>query len=190
MMGCSNPHPHGQIWANQTVPLLPSREEQRQKEYFASAGASLLVEYVQQELQRDERIIFQNDSFVALVPYWAVWPFETMICPREPLASIEALSARGRRDLADALRRMSVRFDNLFQTSFPYSMGIHQQPVDGVSREYWQMHIHYYPPLLRSATVRKFMVGYEMLGMPQRDITAEQAAQRLRECPEQHYTQS
>ncbi len=189
MMGCSNPHPHGQIWANHTEPVLPAAESRFQKSYFDKHGARLLVNYVEHELEREERIVFANDSFVALVPYWAVWPFETMLLPRKPITDITQLSASQRTDCADALRRMSIRFDNLFKTSFPYSMGIHQRPTDGNEHPHWQLHFHYYPPLLRSATVRKFMVGYEMLGMPQRDITAEQAAARLRECSETHYLQ-
>jgi UDPglucose--hexose-1-phosphate uridylyltransferase len=188
VMGCSNPHPHGQIWANRTVPTLPAQESEKQREYFSRTGRSLLLDYVHAELKKNERIIFRNDSFVALVPFWAVWPFEAMILPTFAAADIAAFSVAQRLDLADALRRMAVRYDNLFKTSFPYSMGLHQRPTDGLDHPEWQFHIHYYPPLLRSATVKKFMVGYEMLGMPQRDITAEESARRLREeCSETHY---
>ncbi len=190
MMGCSNPHPHGQIWANSTIPDFPAVEGCRQKAYYESNGTTLLADYLAQELKAGERIVFENDTFVSLVPYWAVWPFETLIAPKEPIRDLTELSAVQRDDLADALRRMGIRFDNLFRTSFPYSMGLHQQPTDGEYHDYWHFHIHYFPPLLRSATVKKFMVGYEMLAMPQRDITAEQSAARLRECPETHYSLS
>jgi len=188
MMGCSNPHPHGQIWANRTVPVFPAIEGRRQKEYFDEKGSCLLCDYTMLEKEKNERIIFENDTFLALVPFWAFWPFETMILPKKHLHSITQLDAAARRDLADALNRMSIRFDNLFLTSFPYSMGVHQAPADGRRHEEWHFHLHYYPPLLRSATVKKFMVGYEMLAMPQRDITAEQSAERLRQCREIHYT--
>jgi UDPglucose--hexose-1-phosphate uridylyltransferase len=140
------------------------------------------------ELERKERIVFANESFVALVPFWAFWPFEVMLLPRFHATDIAALSAAQRADFADALQRMAIRYDNLFKTSFPYSMGVHQRPTDGKKHGEWHFHVHYYPPLLRSATVKKFMVGYEMLAMPQRDITAEESARRLRdECPEVHY---
>ncbi|MBD3393803.1 MAG: UDP-glucose--hexose-1-phosphate uridylyltransferase [Chitinivibrionales bacterium] len=188
MMGCSNPHPHGQIWADATVPSFPRIEGERQKEYASARGSCLLCDYAALEREKNERIVFENDSFVALVPYWAFWPFETMLLCKQHAPGITELTDGQRRDLADALHRMSIRYDNLFKTSFPYSMGIHQQPTDGAVHDEWHLHIHYYPPLLRSATVRKFMVGYEMMAMPQRDITAEQAAQRLRDCPEKHYT--
>ncbi len=188
VMGCSNPHPHGQIWANETVPVLPAVEGRHQKAYRESNGSCLLCDYLRLELKREERIIFTNDSFAALVPFWAVWPFEVMLLPRFHAADITQCSTQQRADLADALRRMGIRFDNLFKTSFPYSMGIHQGPTDGAAHDEWHFHFHYLPPLLRSATVKKFMVGYEMLGMPQRDITAEESARRLREeCSETHY---
>lgn len=187
MMGCSNPHPHGQIWSNRTVPMLPATETCYQQAYHADKGRCLLCDYTALEIERAERIVFENDAFIALVPFWAVWPFETMILPRRHIRSLPELDADERSGLADMLRRMGIRFDNLFRTSFPYSMGVHQKPTDGASHDAWHLHLHYYPPLLRSATVRKFMVGYEMLGNPQRDITAEQAAQRLRECAEVHY---
>lgn len=187
VMGCSNPHPHGQIWATRNVPPIPENESARQREYLREKGECMLCRYVERERELGERIIFENGSFVALVPYWAVWPFETMILPREHMGAITDMSAAQRRDLAEALVRMGVRFDNLFKTSFPYSMGIHQRPTTGEEGEHWHWHIHYYPPLLRSATVRKFMVGYEMMAMPQRDLSAEQSAARLRELSETHY---
>jgi len=188
VMGCSNPHPHGQIWAEEIMPDIPAKEQERQKAYLKEKGSVLLTDYVQKELELKERIVFENDSFVALVPFWAVWPYETMILPKRQLRSICEMTDQETVDLADALKRMGTRFDNLFQTSFPYSMGIHQAPTDGGSHDEWHFHIHYYPPLLRSATVKKFMVGYEMLGMPQRDITAEGSALSLRNCSEEHYT--
>ncbi len=188
VMGCSNPHPHGQIWAEEIVPDIPAREMVQQSEYLKEKGIPLLTDYIKQEMEAEERIIFHNDSFAALVPFWAVWPYETMILPLEPLQSIDKMNEKQISDLSDALKRMGTRFDNLFQTSFPYSMGIHQAPTDGRDHPEWTMHIHYYPPLLRSASVKKFMVGYEMLGMPQRDITAEGSARSLRECTEVHYT--
>ena len=190
VMGCSNPHPHGQIWAEEIIPDIPAVEGERQESYHEKNRIPLLQDYVTKEIASAERIIFQNASFVALVPFWAIWPFEAMILPLSPLSSIDKMNAKQVCDLADALKRMGTRFDNLFQTSFPYSMGIHQAPTDGREHPEWTMHIHYYPPLLRSAAVKKFMVGYELLGMPQRDITAEGSAQSLRNCPEEHYTKT
>ena len=187
MMGASNPHPHGQIWANEHVPNLPQRESEQQQVYRKNKDGCLICDYLAAELAAGERTVVQNDSFVALVPYWAVWPFETMVIPRRHHTSIPELSDRERTDLADIMRRLGVRYDNLFRTSFPYSMGIHQRPTDGDPHDEWHLHLHYFPPLLRSATVRKFMVGYELLGMPQRDITAEGAAERLRALPAVHY---
>ncbi|WP_415714034.1 UDP-glucose--hexose-1-phosphate uridylyltransferase [Maridesulfovibrio sp.] len=187
IMGCSNPHPHGQIWATRSVPVIPATEDDRQREYLENKGKCLLCAYVERELENKERVIFENDSFVALVPFWAVWPFETMLLPKPHMGAINEMNPGQRDDLADALVRMGIRFDNLFETSFPYSMGIHQRPTRNGTADHWHWHIHYYPPLLRSATVKKFMVGFEMLGMPQRDITAEQSAQRLRELPDTHY---
>ncbi|WP_319581721.1 UDP-glucose--hexose-1-phosphate uridylyltransferase [uncultured Pseudodesulfovibrio sp.] len=186
-MGCSNPHPHGQIWATRGVPMYPAAEDRRQAEHLDRKGKCLLCAYLETELERGERIIFENDSFAALVPFWALWPFETMILPKAHLANILEMSPEQRRDLADAMVRLNVRYDNLFQTSFPYSMGIHQAPTDGGEYPHWHFHLHYYPPLLRSKSVKKFMVGYEMMAMPQRDLTAESAAARLREQSEVHY---
>ena len=187
IMGCSNPHPHGQIWATNSIPVIPEAEDKRQQEYLTEKGQCLLCRYVERELENKERIIFENDSFVALVPFWAVWPFEVMLLPKAHMGAITDMTPDQRDDLANALVRMGIRYDNLFETSFPYSMGIHQRPTKADQGTHWHWHIHYYPPLLRSATVKKFMVGFEMLGMPQRDITAEQSAQRLRDLPENHY---
>lgn len=201
VMGSSNPHPHGQIWATQRVPDLPQKEDRQQRAYLADHGHCLLCDYTAQELKKGERIIFQNDSFVALVPFWAVWPFETMILPKRHIASIDQFTTQERTDFADALKRMGTRFDNLFLTSFPYSMGFHQKPTKAspeardpeadraLQNKAWHFHVHYFPPLLRSATVKKFMVGFELMAMPQRDITAESAAQRLRELSEIHFTE-
>lgn len=189
MMGCSNPHPHGQIWAEKSVPDLPRREGEGQREYLKRHSVPLLADYLKKEESKGERIIFQNDSFTALVPFWAVWPFETMILPRKPVRSLLDMDDAMKNDLSQALKRMCVRFDNLFSTSFPYSMGIHQSPTDGEAHPEWQFHIHFMPPLLRSATVKKFMVGYELMAMPQRDITAEGSARRLRELSDSHYTE-
>jgi UDPglucose--hexose-1-phosphate uridylyltransferase len=187
MMGCSNPHPHSQIWATETVPDLPARETERQAEWLAGKGKCLLCDYAALEAKKRERLVVENDSFLALVPFWATWPFETMILPKRHMGGIDEMTSAERKDLADAMRRLGIRLDNLFLTSFPYSMGIHQRPTDGGAHPEWHFHLHYYPPLLRSATVRKFMVGFELLCMPQRDLTAETAAARLRDASERHY---
>jgi UDPglucose--hexose-1-phosphate uridylyltransferase len=187
MMGASNPHPHCQIWANQEIPNLPARELASQREYQQAHGACLLCAYLQMEVQSRERIVCENEGFVALVPYWAIWPFEAMILSRRHVGKMPALSDRERNDLAAIMRSLTIRFDNLFSTPFPYSMGFHQEPTDGEWHAEWHFHAHYFPPLLRSATVQKFMVGYELLASPQRDITAETAASRLREQSEIHF---
>ncbi len=187
MMGNSNPHPHCQIWASEHVPLAAASETERQHEYRADRGGCLLCDYLRIELESAERVVFENESFAVLVPFWAVWPYEVMLLPKGHHASIDTLSREERRGLADAIRRLGCRYDNLFRTSFPYSMGAHQRPTDGGDYPGWHLHFHYYPPLLRSATVRKFMVGYEMLGTPQRDITPEGAAATLRGLSEIHY---
>ncbi|MCJ2164409.1 MULTISPECIES: UDP-glucose--hexose-1-phosphate uridylyltransferase [unclassified Pseudodesulfovibrio] len=189
-MGCSNPHPHGQIWATRSVPMYPATEDVRQAAHLHDRDRCLLCSYLETELARQERVVFENESFVALVPFWALWPFETMILPKVHMRNILEMTQAQRADLADAMVRLNVRYDNLFQTSFPYSMGIHQAPTDGVEYPHWHFHIHYYPPLLRSQSVKKFMVGYEMLAMPQRDLTAEAAAARLREQAEVHYMEA
>ena len=190
IMGCSNPHPHGQIWSNETVPYLPKRETDCQLRYLKETDGCLLCAYSKLETELSERIVAQNSSFLILVPFWAVWPFETLVIPRRHITSITDMTALEIDDFADIVKRLGVKYDNLFETSFPYSMGIHQKPTDGLPHEEWHLHLHYYPPLLRSATVKKFMVGYEMLASPQRDITAEMSARRLRELPETHYAQA
>ena len=187
MMGCSNPHPHGQIWAQASTPTLPATEGQLQQDYFNRHQQTLLSAYLHEEITRGERILFQNDHFIALVPFWATWPFETMLLPVRPVARITELRPEEKTSLADAYIRMAIRFDNLFSTSFPYSSGIHQAPWDGQDHPEFHLHMHFFPPLLRSATVRKFMVGYEMMAEAQRDLTPEQSAERLRSCSEIHY---
>jgi UDPglucose--hexose-1-phosphate uridylyltransferase len=187
MMGASNPHPHGQIWATEHLPGIPAREQDAQSDYLAATGRSLLADYVALEEARGERIVCANEHFVALVPFWAVWPFETMVVGRRPVGALPDLADDERTALADILRRVTTRYDNLFQVSFPYSMGFHQRPTDGLGHPEWHLHAHFLPPLLRSASVRKFMVGYELLAEAQRDITPEQAAERLRAQSETHY---
>ena len=187
VMGCSNPHPHGQIWAQRTVPGEPAKETAQQLRYFGQHGRTLLADYLTIELREQTRVVFENEHFVALVPFWAVWPFETLLLPHRAVQDLTQLTDAEKDALADALRRLTIRYDNLFQTSFPYSAGLHQRPTNGQLHPEWHLHMHFFPPLLRSATVRKFMVGYELLGDPQRDITPEYAAARLREQPEEHY---
>lgn len=181
IMGCSNPHPHGQIWAQYSIPDEVQKKSLHFSEYWKTKKTCLLADYLAQELQLKERIILQNDHFVALVPYWAVWPFETMIIPRKQHQNIGSLSPEEETAFAAILKELTQKYDRLFQTSFPYSSGIHQSPTDGKDYPGWHFHMSFYPPLLRSSTVKKFMVGYEMFAGPQRDITAEQAAQRLRD---------
>jgi UDPglucose--hexose-1-phosphate uridylyltransferase len=180
MMGCSNPHPHGQIWAQQSIPGEPAREQEMQLAWKNQGKGSLLVEYLKQELDKKERLVFENGSFVVLVPFWAIWPYETMIVPKRSIRNILQLSEQEISDYAEAIKVITVKYDTLFQVSFPYSAGIHQSPTDGLPHEEWQMHMHFYPPLLRSATIRKFMVGYELMAEAQRDITAETSAEILR----------
>ena len=187
MMGCSNPHPHGQIWASRNLPNAAEKETETQRAYYDQHGTPLLMAYLAQERALGERILFENDGFVVLVPYWAVWPFETMVLPKRHIRSMEEMEAAERVQLAEALSKVTIRYDNLFATSFPYSMGFHQRPTDGEAHDEWVMHAHFYPPLLRSATVKKFMVGFELLGTPQRDLTPEQAADRLRGLSDTHY---
>lgn len=181
VMGCSNPHPHGQIWSQSTLPNEVHKKDRRQNTYYFENKSSLLGDYLKQELQINERIIFQNDHFVVLTPFWAVWPFETMIVPKKKYPNISEISEQESLGFADAISKITKAYDKLFDCSFPYSSGIHQAPTNGESNEHWHWHMSFYPPLLRSATVKKFMVGYEMFGSPQRDITAEQACNRLRE---------
>lgn len=187
MMGASNPHPHCQIWASHSLPNEPAKEGLSQAAYARDHHACLLCDYLALEEKTGERIVYRNDHFTVLVPFWATWPFETMLLPRRHMGSLDALGEEEATALADAMSHLTIRYDNLFETSFPYSMGFHQQPTDGQPHPEWHFHAHYYPPLLRSATVRKFMVGFEMLGSPQRDITAETAAQRLRGLPATRY---
>lgn len=184
MMGCSNPHPHCQIWANHTLPNEIVKEQQAQHRHWLNHGVPLLAEYLDIERETQQRLVCENASFAVLVPFWAVWPFETIVIARQPVTGLDELDEAGRHDLADILGRLTRRYDNLFGVPFPYSMGFHQRPADGEEHPEWRLHAHFYPPLLRSATVRKFMVGYEMLAMPQRDITPESAAERLRSLPE------
>ncbi|HLO13191.1 MAG TPA: UDP-glucose--hexose-1-phosphate uridylyltransferase [Anaerolineales bacterium] len=187
LMGCSNPHPHSQIWATEHIPNEPAKELEHQKSYFAEHGRTLLSDYLSEEDQHSERIIFQNDSFTALVPFWAVWPFEVLLVAHRPCAYLTELDAGEVHDMAEAIQEITTRYDNLFEISFPYSMGFHQAPFDGQSHPEWVLHAHFYPPLLRSATVRKFLVGFELLAMPQRDLTPESSAERLRSLPNTHY---
>lgn len=187
MMGASNPHPHCQIWASGSVPNEPTKELAHQRAYRERKGSCLLCDYLKIEDAASERFVCGNEAFTALVPFWAVWPFELLVISRRHVADMTAFDGNERRALAEILHRITTRYDNLFETSFPYTMGFHQRPTDRTEHPEWHFHAHYYPPLLRSATVRKFMVGYEMLGTPQRDITPELAAQRLRELPDKHY---
>jgi UDPglucose--hexose-1-phosphate uridylyltransferase len=187
VMGCSNPHPHSQIWASEHIPNEPAKELERQKAYFNENGRSLLSDYLAEEHKRKERILFSNDHFSSLVPYWAVWPFEVIVIAHRNVSRLNELTAAETSALADIYKRVTIHYDNLFETSFPYSMGFHQSPFDDQTHHEWTLHAHFYPPLLRSATVRKFMVGYEMLAMPQRDITPESAAERLRSLSDIHY---
>jgi UDPglucose--hexose-1-phosphate uridylyltransferase len=180
MMGASNPHPHCQIWATEHIPDEPAAEVANQLAYRQQHGACLLCETLKVELEQQERIVCQNQEFVVLVPFWAVWPFETLVLSRAHLGGLDAFHAAQQQGLADILKRLTTIYDRLFATSFPYSMGLHQRPTDGGPHPECHFHGHFYPPLLRSATVRKFMVGFEMLGMPQRDITPEAAAEQLR----------
>ena len=187
MMGCSNPHPHSQIWASSHLPVELTKELNTQRAYLHQHGACLLCNYLEAERKDGTRVVASNAHFTALTPFWAVWPFEVMVLAHRHVGSLPELSAEETAGLADVLRKVTARYDNLFEVSFPYSMGFHQAPVDGQKHEEWHLHAHFYPPLLRSATVRKFMVGYEMLGMPQRDLTPETAAERLRAVSEVHY---
>ena len=187
MMGASNPHPHGQIWSTGFVPDEPALETVAQREHLASTGHCLLCDYAAAEHAAGERIVFENEHFMAVVPYWAVWPFEVLLLSRRHLGALPELNSDEKDALADALKRLTTRYDNLFETSFPYTAGFHQSPTDSEKHPEWHFHAHFYPPLLRSATVRKFMVGFEMLGMPQRDITPEGAAERLRDASEEHF---
>lgn len=187
LMGSSNPHPHGQIWATDQLGDIPATEDAQQSAYFAEHGTPLLMDYMRQELASGERTVVENDEWLVVVPYWAVWPFETLVLPKRHVLRMPDLDTAQRGGLADILKQLLVKYDNLFEVSFPYSMGWHGAPFWDADVSHWQLHAHFYPPLLRSASVKKFMVGYEMMAESQRDITAEQAAQRLRELPSVHY---
>lgn len=184
MMGASNPHPHCQLWANETVPNYPSLEQETQLEFSRLHGTCMLCQYLRLEQNDGVRIVCTNDVFTVVVPFWAGWPFEVLVLANEHVTGMDLMSPDAQASLADILKRITARYDNLFGVSFPYSMGFHQRPTDGEQHDEWHFHAHFYPPLVRSATVRKFMVGYEMLAGPQRDITPEMAAGRLRECSE------
>ena len=186
-MGCSNPHPHGQLWASSHVPDEPAIEDVRQRAYLAETGYSLLTEVAAQEAG-GPRVVIETPDWLVIVPWWAVWPFETLLMPRFSVQRIEHLNAAQRDGLADVLRELTARYDNLFGCPFPYSMGWHGAPYLPGDHSHWILHAHFYPPLLRSATVRKFMVGYEMLAEAQRDLTPEQAAERLRLVSPTHYS--
>ncbi|HWR14645.1 MAG TPA: UDP-glucose--hexose-1-phosphate uridylyltransferase [Terriglobales bacterium] len=189
MMGASNPHPHCQVWANESLPNETSRELASLTDYRNTHGSCLLCDYMAAEKQLGARVVAENDHFLVVVPFWAIWPFETLLISKRHVADMNALTASERDALADILKRITIRYDNIFETSFPYSMGFHQRPTDGAEHSECHFHAHFLPPLLRSATVRKFMVGYELLGTPQRDITPESAAERLRDTREVHYTE-
>jgi len=180
LMGCSNPHPHGQIWATESVPTIVAREQNAQDRHQARHGRCLLCDYVAQETRLQERTVTENDHFLAVVPFWARWPFETLLVTKSHCPSLPAMNAAQRVSLSEILAHLTRTYDRLFGVSFAYSMGFHQCPSDGRAHQEWHLHAHFYPPLLRSATIRKFMVGYEMLAEPQRDLTPEQAAQSLR----------
>jgi len=189
IMGASNPHPHCQIWATHSLPNHAEKEYRSQLEHLEKRSRCLLCEYLELELAEGKRIVCRNSHFVVLVPFWAVWPFEVMILSARHLGGMDSLTPAEQDGLAEIIQRLCVRYDNLFQVPFPYTMGFHQQPTDGAAHPEWHFHAHYYPPLLRSATIPKFMVGFEMLGSPQRDIAPEAAAERLRSCSEAHYAQ-
>jgi UDPglucose--hexose-1-phosphate uridylyltransferase len=190
IMGCSNPHPHGQIWAQESIPVEVETKSKTQLNYYATHSKSLLEEYCRQELQHEERVLFENEEMIVLVPFWAVWPFETMIIPKRRMAWISEMTEKERNSFAEAIRWVTIKYDNLFKTSFPYSSGIHQAPTDGGCYPEWHWHMSFFPPLLRSATVKKFMVGYEMFASPQRDITPEGACQTLKSQSDIHFSKS
>ncbi|MGC6430777.1 MAG: UDP-glucose--hexose-1-phosphate uridylyltransferase [Jejuia sp.] len=180
VMGCSNPHPHGQIWSQSTLPNEVAKKNTQQLNYFGKNNSSLLGDYLEQELRKQERIIYENEGFVVLVPFWAIWPFEAMIIPKRHMISISEMTDEETFQYAEAIAVLTKAYDKLFNTSFPYSAGIHQSPTDDNDNSHWHWHMSFYPPLLRSATVKKFMVGYEMFGTPQRDITPESAVKMIK----------
>jgi UDPglucose--hexose-1-phosphate uridylyltransferase len=187
IMGCSNAHPHGQLWAGSALPNEPAKEHLNQRLYSERHGSNLLLDYLEFEAGQRLRLVVENDHWVALVPYWAMWPFETLLLPRRHVQRLPDLDEAERQALAQILKRLLARYDNLFNVSFPYTMGWHGAPHDSGAVGHWQLHAHFYPPLLRSAAVKKFMVGYEMLAEPQRDLTPESAAERLQSLTETHY---
>jgi UDPglucose--hexose-1-phosphate uridylyltransferase len=187
IMGCSNPHPHGQIWAQEAIPNDPAKEQRNQLKYYNDNKKTLLSDYVKLEQQKQERIVFENDGFILLVPFWAVWPFETIIISKRSISNFLDFSEKEVEEFAWVIKVITVKYDNLFNVSFPYSAGIHQAPTDGKDHPEWHFHMHFYPPLLRSATIKKFMVGYEMLAEPQRDITSEKSTEILRQVNIVHY---
>jgi UDPglucose--hexose-1-phosphate uridylyltransferase len=183
MMGNSNPHPHCQIWAQSSIPMEVAKETKNFEKYYKQKKRSLLADYLKLELKLEDRIVYTNSSFVVVVPFWAVWPFETIIIPKRKIVNILQFTEREKKDFANSIKVTTSKYDTMFRTSFPYSSGIHQAPTDGKEHKEWHMHMHFYPPLLRSASIKKFMVGYEMMAEPQRDITPEQSAKVLRELP-------
>lgn len=187
IMGCSNPHPHGQVWAQNQLPSLVATKHKNLEQYFNKYQRSLLSDYAKRELAEDERVVVKNEDWLVVVPYWAAWPFETLLLPRFNVTSMIELTGEQKQSLADIIQAITIRYDNLFQCSFPYSMGWHGAPHDGKAHNEWSLHAHFYPPLLRNATIKKFMVGYEMMAEAQRDITPEQAAQQLKAQSAIHY---
>lgn len=187
LMGCSQPHPHGQIWASDFLPSEVAREDATQRDWLAGQGSVMLVDYAAEEAARGDRVVVENDHWIVVVPWWATWPFETLLLPKRHVLRLPDLTGAERDGLAEILKRLTIAYDNLFCTEFPYSMGWHGAPTRAGDHDHWQLHAHFYPPLLRSATVRKFMVGYEMLAEAQRDLTPEDAAARLRDLPKVHY---
>lgn len=190
MMGCSNPHPHGQIWAQKHLPTLVEKKQKGQSAYFEQYGTNLLQDYAKREVENKERTVVENDDWIVVVPYWAGWPFETLLLPKFDVKRMVDLAPAQKETLADILKKITIKYDNLFNCSFPYSMGWHGAPYDGETHAEWTLHASFFPPLLRSATVRKFMVGYEMMAESQRDLTAEQAAARLRDASDVHYKEA
>lgn len=181
VMGCSNPHPHGQIWSQSSIPDLPAKEDYSQQKYYSAKQRSLLGDYLKKETEKKERIVCENEHFVALCPFWAVWPFETMIISKRHFGSLLEITQEEKKSFAGIYKELTIKYDKLFNVSFPYSAGIHQSPTNGGDNRHWHFHMHFFPPLLRSATIKKFMVGYEMLANAQRDITPETSARMLRE---------
>ena len=186
-MGCSNPHPHGQVWAQQHLPSDPAKKLVQLGQYYAENQRPMLLDYAEQEVEKQERVVCQNDDWVVVVPYWAAWPFETLLLPRFNVQSLDKITDAQSYSLAQIIGDITSHYDNLFETSFPYSMGWHSAPFDNETHPEWTVHAHFFPPLLRSASVRKFMVGYEMMAEAQRDLTPEQAADRLKALPVVHY---